>query len=185
MNQWCSGYYCYTTSFNSSWNQVLRRFKPCSRCVRDLQWWGSLTVVLPGNKAKRLSSVSHTTKQFIITTSQFFFKLSSFFSVMRDNCETLFDLDSGTHWSAKFQTFDCSREISPNLYFHRLLLLGVYKISAKKSIEELCLMTLKNDAKFEEKHVLFQKWQKFGEFWSEHWKFSKFPLWLVPFVQSI
>ena len=39
---------------------------------------------------------------------------------------------NGVHQSAKFQTFDCSREISPNLYFDRLLLLQVYKISAKK-----------------------------------------------------
>ena len=38
----------------------------------------------------------------------------------------------GAHQSAKFQTFDCSRKISPNLYFDRLLLLKVYKISAKK-----------------------------------------------------
>ena len=38
----------------------------------------------------------------------------------------------GTHQSAKFQTFDCSKEISPNLYFDRLLWLKVYKTSAKK-----------------------------------------------------
>ena len=38
----------------------------------------------------------------------------------------------GAHRSAKFQTFDCSGEISPNLYFDRLLLLKVYKVSAKK-----------------------------------------------------
>ena len=38
----------------------------------------------------------------------------------------------GAHQSAKFQTFGCSGEISPNLYFDRLLLLKVYKISAKK-----------------------------------------------------
>ena len=36
------------------------------------------------------------------------------------------------HRSAKFQTFDCSGEISPNLYFDRLLFLKVYKVSAKK-----------------------------------------------------
>ena len=36
------------------------------------------------------------------------------------------------HQSAKFQTSDCSGKISPNLYFDRLLLLKVYKISAKK-----------------------------------------------------
>ena len=38
----------------------------------------------------------------------------------------------GTHQSAKLQTFGCSSKISPNLYFDRLLLLKVYKISAKK-----------------------------------------------------
>ena len=62
----------------------------------------------------------------------------------------------GTHQSAKFQTFDCSREISTNLYFDRLLLLKVYKISAKNNIEEVCLMKLKSDAKFEEKLICFK-----------------------------
>ena len=38
----------------------------------------------------------------------------------------------GVYQSAQFQTFDCSGEISPNLYFDRLLLLKKYKISAKK-----------------------------------------------------
>ena len=38
----------------------------------------------------------------------------------------------GAHQSGKFQTFGNSDEISPNLYFDRLLLLKVYKISAKK-----------------------------------------------------
>ena len=37
-------------------------FKPCSRRVGDSWWWGSLTIVPAGNKAKRLSSVNHTTK---------------------------------------------------------------------------------------------------------------------------
>ena len=63
---------------------------------------------------------------------------ASLFSVMRDNSSVLFELKlymiwtKWAHQSAKFQTFDCSREISPNLYFDRLLLLKVYKISAKK-----------------------------------------------------
>ena len=39
----------------------------------------------------------------------------------------------GAHQSVKFQTFNCSGEISPSLYFDRLLLLKVYKISAKKA----------------------------------------------------
>ena len=38
----------------------------------------------------------------------------------------------GAQQSAKFQTFDCLRKISPNLYFDRLLLLKVYKILAEK-----------------------------------------------------
>ena len=36
------------------------------------------------------------------------------------------------HQSAKFQTFDCLGEISPNFYFDRFLLLRVSKIRAKK-----------------------------------------------------
>ena len=57
------------------------------------------------------------------------------------------------HQSAKFQTFDCSGEISPNLYFDRVLFLKVYKISARKVLKSYCLMTLKSDAKFEEKPI--------------------------------
>ena len=45
--------------------------------------------------------------------------------------ETLHDFYKGAQQSAKFQTLDCSGEISRNLYFDRLLLLEVYKISAK------------------------------------------------------
>ena len=59
----------------------------------------------------------------------------------------------GAHHSAKFQTFDCSAEISPNLYFDRLLLLKLYKISAKKSLGEKCLMIPKSGVKFEEKLI--------------------------------
>ena len=61
-----------------------------------------------------------------------------------------------THQSVKFQTFDCSQDILPNLYFHRLLLPKVYEISAKKSIEELCLMTLISDENFQEKLSCFK-----------------------------
>ena len=45
-----------------AWTQVLRRFKFCSRFVGDSRWWGSLTMVPAGKKAKFLSSVKHTTK---------------------------------------------------------------------------------------------------------------------------
>ena len=63
---WCSVYDYCRTSFNKAWTQVMHRFKSYSWHVRDLRWWGSLAVVLAGNKAKRLSSVKHTTKQVII-----------------------------------------------------------------------------------------------------------------------
>ena len=60
----------------------------------------------------------------------------------------------GAHQSAKFKTSDCSGEISQNLYFDRLLLLKVYKISAKKVLGSYkYLMILKSDAKFEEKPI--------------------------------
>ena len=59
----------------------------------------------------------------------------------------------GADRSAKFQTFGCSGEISSNLYFDRLLLLKVYKVSAKKSMEEICLTIPKSGAKFEEKLI--------------------------------
>ena len=54
----------------------------------------------------------------------------------------------GAHNSVKFQNFDCSGEISPNLCFDRLLLLKVYKVSAKKSMEETCPVIPKSGVKF-------------------------------------
>ena len=59
-------------------------------------------------------------------------------------------------FSAIFQTFDCSGEISPNLYFDRILLLKAYKVSAKK-IWRKCLTILKCGAKIEEKLFFFFK----------------------------
>ena len=49
---WCSGYYYCTISFNKAWTLVLRRFKSYSRRVGDSRWWGTLTMVPAGNKAK-------------------------------------------------------------------------------------------------------------------------------------
>ena len=106
----------------------------------------------------------------------FSLNFASLFSVIYSSALlswNLYDLDKSTHQSAKFQKFDCWREISPNLYFDRLLLLKVYKISAKKVQRnyvswhwQLCKIWRKTD-------FLFQKWQEFGEFWSEHSKVSK------------
>ena len=59
---------------------------------------------------------------------------------MRDNSSVLFQLKlymiwtKGADQSAKVQTFDCSLEISSNLYFHWLLFLKLYKISAKRGV---------------------------------------------------
>ena len=71
------------------------------------------------------------------TTSQFFFEL--FITLQcHEKLFCTFWLKLYMSWikrayqSAKFQTFHYSCKISPNLYFHRLLLLGVYKILGKK-----------------------------------------------------
>ena len=71
------------------------------------------------------------------TAIQFFLNFASLCSVMRDSfctflAETLYDLNKGAHQNAKFWTFDCSSKNSLNLYFGRLLLLKVHKISAEK-----------------------------------------------------
>ena len=71
------------------------------------------------------------------TASQFFFKL--FITLQCHEklfctflAETVHDFEKRSPSSVKFQTFHCSSKISLNLYFHRLLLFKVYKISAKK-----------------------------------------------------
>ena len=46
-------------------------------------------------------------------------------------------------------------------------------------------MILKTDAKFEKKtDLLFQKWQEFGEFWSNHSKVSKIWTLIGPFYSK-
>ena len=55
-------------------------------------------------------------------------------------------------------SFNVSGQKSGNLHFDGLLLFKTYnKDLDKKSTEELCLMTLKSDAKFEEKLTLSSK----------------------------
>ena len=91
----------------------------------------------------------------------------------------------GTHQSVKFQTFNCSHEIPPNSTLIGSFCSKYIKFQLKKyrgvmsyDTEEWCKIWRKTD-------LLFQKWQEFGEFWPEHSKFSKFSLWLAPFVHSI
>ena len=57
--------------------------------------------------------------------------------------ETFYDLDKRNPSKCKTTDFRLL-----TFFDYRLLLLKVHKISAKKSIEELCLVTLKSDAKF-------------------------------------
>ena len=51
---WCSSCYYCTTSCNKVSTQILRKFKCWSRCVGDLRWWESLTMLLAGNKGWKL-----------------------------------------------------------------------------------------------------------------------------------
>ena len=82
--------------------------------------------------------------------------------------------------------FQLLRLISPNLYFGRILLLKVYTISAKKITDELCLLILKIDSKFEQKPISCFKIDKnLVNFDPGTKKSPKFALWLVPLVQSI
>ena len=65
----------------------------------------------------------------------FSLNFGSLFNVMKDNSSVLFQVKhiiwtKGAHQSAKFQTFNCTCKISPNLYFDRLL--KIYKILAEK-----------------------------------------------------
>ena len=57
--------------------------------------------------------------------------------------ETFYDLDKRNPSKCKITDFRLL-----TFFDYRLLLLKVHKISAKKGIEELCLVTLKSDAKF-------------------------------------
>ena len=112
----------------------------------------------------------------------FFLNLASLFNVMRDNSSVLFQLKlymiftKGAHQSAKISgKFPLLRLISPNLYFGRLLLLKVYTIAAKNSTEELCLLILKIDAKFEQKPICCFKIDKnLGNFNPDTQKSRKF-----------
>ena len=88
----------------------------------------------------------------------------------------------GAHHRAKFDTFDWSGEISPNLYFDSLLLLKVYEVSGKKSMEELCLMMPKSGQKFEEKFIFcFKNDKNLVNFDPSTEKSKKVALWLVSF----
>ena len=92
----------------------------------------------------------------------------------------------GTHQSAKFQTSDCSGEISPNLYFDRLLLVKVCKISAKKVQRSHVSWYSRVMQNFRKNKAIFcfKNDKNLVNFDPSTQKSQKFALWLVPFVQS-
>ena len=74
---------------------------------------------------------------FFTQKVSFSLNFGSLFSFLKDKSSVLFLLKlymiwiKGTYQSAKFQTFNCSCKISPNLYLDRLL--NLCKISAKNN----------------------------------------------------
>ena len=76
-------------------------------------------------------------------------------------------------WHEEFVNFNASSGKSDNLHFDVLRLSKVYYVWAKKSTEELCVITLKNDAKFEEELTCaLKKWrEQFGAFWCSNQNF--------------
>ena len=95
---------------------------------------------------------------------------------MRDKSSLLFKLKlfmiwtKGAHQSAKSQTFDCSHEISPNLFFDSLLLLKIYKISAETAQKSYVSWHWRVMHKIWRKtDFWFRKWH---EIFSECWDFD-------------
>ena len=80
---------------------------------------------------------------------------------------------NGVHQSAKFQTFDCSGEISPNLYFDKLLLLQVYKISAKKVRRSYVSWHWRVMRNLKKNWFVISKMTRIWWIWTEHSKVSK------------
>ena len=74
-----------------------------------------------------------------------------------------------THQSAKFETLDSSYEISSNLYFDRLLLLKLYKISAKKVQRSFVLWHLRVMQNLKKKQFSVSKitiiWSEYTKLW--------------------
>ena len=97
----CIGYHYCTTSLNKAWTQVLRRFKSCLWHVGGLWWWGSLTMVPAGSKAKCLSSINHTTKTIHL---QFINSLISFFPDSRVTSRPLLPVSIASNAMSIFST---------------------------------------------------------------------------------
>ena len=114
------------------------------------------------HKLKFMKFVSSFFKQKVSYSLNF----GSLFSVMEITFLYFFSWNwfwKGAHQSAKFQTFDRSRNISPNLYFDRFL--KVYKILAKKYRGVISHDPADLWKTWRKTDLLIQKWQEFGEIW--------------------
>ena len=68
-----------------------------------------------------------------------------------------------------------------NMHFNGLLLTKVYNASARKYREFMFDGTQDWQKDLKKTDLFFQKWQKFGEFWSEHSKVPKIWTSIGPF----
>ena len=120
----------------------------------------------------------------------FSLKFASLFSVMRGTSSVHFLLKlsiiwkKGVHQSTKFQTFDCSREISPNFYFDKL-----YQMSAKFQLKKYRgFMSRDTEVWYKicrKTDLWFEKWhEEFDRFLPDHLKVLKLEIWLNPSVQK-
>ena len=89
-----------------------------------------------------------------------------------------------THVGAQFQIFDWSGQISPNLYFDRLLLLKVYKISAKKVQRSYASWYWRVMQNLKKNLFLVSKMIRIWWIFIRALKSLKFAFSLAPFVQS-
>ena len=99
--------------------------------------------------------------------ASFSLKFASLFNVMRGNssvifvAETLYNFYKKTHQSAKFHTLGCSDQFSPNLYYDRVLLLKVSKISVKKVPRSYVLWSSRVRHNLKKKQFVNSKFTRF------------------------
>ena len=85
--------------FIKAWTQVLCKFKSYLQRVVDLQWWGSLTMVPAGNKAKHFLLVNHTIKTIFHDQKILVILIVNFQSLMLDQ--------AAAYETPSFWKYDC------------------------------------------------------------------------------
>ena len=111
--QWLSLLHNFIHLSLSLGTQVLRYVQTLLAACRSLRWWGSLTMVPAGNNAKRISSVSHTTKTIIIIIIIIIIIVTSRNSVLSWQVKILV-CDKGKYcrWVCVTSKLECTAEIS-------------------------------------------------------------------------